>query len=576
VDEKLRYLIESVYSSVGFKQLQGDITKTEKGMGSLEKSSVSFFKLFAAGGASALVLSFLKDGLLEVEKNEDAWRRLGSAFKTAGLPISQNKDEIEKWADSMQSAKLEGDDAIDALGLAITRLRDLRQGMAAVKLAQDIAIARGDDFNMVLDMLTRAMGGSSRGLMQLKQEFGAMIIDAGSTSEAIKILYEAYNGQAEAAKSATLNQTALRLELKALKEEVGTGIAPSANAITNILTTITRFARELLIYMETFGAVLNTVVVSGIKSAWVAIEAAIKSLTNLLSGNFKKALSGDTEGMNNLTQSGKEFLKILREIDAKMKGDIKDLWKGGPSASGGVIPTAVSSGGGMASATFKAPSQAVFQTEPDASRFGSQLNIGMGDAVRSITEKMMGFSALYQTIMQQVVNLSQGASANAASSFRMFLDSTSERFLNFGDLVGGVFQGILDAFLDMIAQMLAKMSIFAIFNVASGGAFSKFTGGLGSFLGFADGGRPPVGMPSIVGERGPELFVPDSAGTIIPNGAFGGTSVTVAPVININGNPDASTIRQITEAIKRGTSEALEMSKAAYKVGRIRNAESAL
>lgn len=35
--------------------------------------------------------------------------------------------------------------------------------------------------------------------------------------------------------------------------------------------------------------------------------------------------------------------------------------------------------------------------------------------------------------------------------------------------------------------------------------------------GFADGGDPPVGVPSIVGERGAELFVPKQAGTIIPN-----------------------------------------------------------
>ena len=45
---------------------------------------------------------------------------------------------------------------------------------------------------------------------------------------------------------------------------------------------------------------------------------------------------------------------------------------------------------------------------------------------------------------------------------------------------------------------------------------------------FANGGRPPVGRPSIVGERGPELFVPNSAGTIIPNHAMvGSTSVVV-------------------------------------------------
>lgn len=33
---------------------------------------------------------------------------------------------------------------------------------------------------------------------------------------------------------------------------------------------------------------------------------------------------------------------------------------------------------------------------------------------------------------------------------------------------------------------------------------------------FASGGRPPLGRPSIVGERGPEMFVPDVAGKIVP------------------------------------------------------------
>ena len=44
---------------------------------------------------------------------------------------------------------------------------------------------------------------------------------------------------------------------------------------------------------------------------------------------------------------------------------------------------------------------------------------------------------------------------------------------------------------------------------------------------FANGGSPPVGRPSVVGERGPELFVPRSAGTIVPNHALGGANVVV-------------------------------------------------
>jgi|TARA_B100000508_G_C11428976_1_gene262340 hypothetical protein len=46
---------------------------------------------------------------------------------------------------------------------------------------------------------------------------------------------------------------------------------------------------------------------------------------------------------------------------------------------------------------------------------------------------------------------------------------------------------------------------------------------LSSFLnnknmkGFSEGGRPPVGKPSIVGEKGAEIFVPDVSGTVISN-----------------------------------------------------------
>jgi hypothetical protein len=78
---------------------------------------------------------------------------------------------------------------------------------------------------------------------------------------------------------------------------------------------------------------------------------------------------------------------------------------------------------------------------------------------------------------------------------------------------------------------------------------AKGTGLLG-LLGFADGGRPPVGRPSIVGERGPELFVPDRAGTIVPNHAMGGASVTVnvdASGSSVEGNADQAS--QLGKAI---------------------------
>lgn len=53
--------------------------------------------------------------------------------------------------------------------------------------------------------------------------------------------------------------------------------------------------------------------------------------------------------------------------------------------------------------------------------------------------------------------------------------------------------------------------------------------------GYANGGNPTVGQVSVVGERGPELFVPRTAGTIIPNHALAGVGGTTN-VTNYNIN----------------------------------------
>jgi len=90
----------------------------------------------------------------------------------------------------------------------------------------------------------------------------------------------------------------------------------------------------------------------------------------------------------------------------------------------------------------------------------------------------------------------------------------------------------------MISLYEGAMKTFASipfpFNVvAVGGALAFGAGIVNKIRGFEKGGRPPVGQPSIVGEKGAELFVPDQAGTVVPNDKLGmGKNVTVN--FNIN------------------------------------------
>jgi hypothetical protein len=149
-------------------------------------------------------------------------------------------------------------------------------------------------------------------------------------------------------------------------------------------------------------------------------------------------------------------------------------------------------------------------------------------------------------------------------------DQLKEKFMEIGQgIEDGIVSGLTDAVMGTktlaqaaigvlndlkrklveVAMQRAVSGIGNFLGNALGGLFGGGGGGLvgnkaSSFLGgvanpiagmFANGGNPPVGRASIVGEKGPELFVPRSAGTIIPNNAMGG-GVTNIVTVNVDAN----------------------------------------
>ena len=79
------------------------------------------------------------------------------------------------------------------------------------------------------------------------------------------------------------------------------------------------------------------------------------------------------------------------------------------------------------------------------------------------------------------------------------------------------------------------------------GLFSILAGRFGKR---ANGGPVTSGSPYLVGERGPELFVPGASGNIVPNNAMGGSNIVVnvdATGSSVQGNGDES--KRLGEAI---------------------------
>ena len=114
-----------------------------------------------------------------------------------------------------------------------------------------------------------------------------------------------------------------------------------------------------------------------------------------------------------------------------------------------------------------------------------------------------------QEEIQKVKNLYDSIASSIETGIVDALEGAINGTKTLGDVASSVF-----------AQIQRSLLQFGV---------NSFLGAIG-IPGFANGGRPPVGRASIVGEKGPELFVPDRAGTIIPNNQLGGSTNVVVNV----------------------------------------------
>jgi len=177
---------------------------------------------------------------------------------------------------------------------------------------------------------------------------------------------------------------------------------------------------------------------------------------------------------------------------------------------------------------------------------------GVEDGFRWLYDQVVGNSWIPDMVDQigehmgrldeNMVSKAESATAETSDAFEKLNKDTTSSMNNMSNSIGGIFSGLLSKLGGGGGGGLGGIfsSLLGSFGGGGGGGGlggifgSIFGGGGGGGLGglfgglFADGGRPPLNKVSVVGEKGPELFVPDSAGTVIPNGAgVGGSSPTI-------------------------------------------------
>lgn len=142
-------------------------------------------------------------------------------------------------------------------------------------------------------------------------------------------------------------------------------------------------------------------------------------------------------------------------------------------------------------------------------------------------------------------------------------------FQNIGQTIGhsfsSAFQGLIDGskkvgdvlrdLMSQLTQMLMNQAFKALFSGGGSSSGGGFFSGLMGALGFrANGGPVMAGRPYIVGERGPELMIPGSSGSVVRNADLsrigGGVHVTFAPVIDNRGASSEAVARTARELDK--------------------------
>jgi len=178
----------------------------------------------------------------------------------------------------------------------------------------------------------------------------------------------------------------------------------------------------------------------------------------------------------------------------------------------------------------------------------------------------------WRTTVKDTDEIVQSFTTNALNGLTDALTAGITGAANFADAIKSMAKSVVDSLIKMLIQKYIVDAAFGFItgkidggggNLSAGGGVKSLTvsGGRGAL---AIGGPVQAGSPYMVGERGPEMFVPNQSGSIIPNNQVGGGSgVVVNQTINVTTGIQstvraeiASLMPQIAQAAKGAVADA--------------------
>lgn len=477
------------------------------------------FRKLAAGVTAGAVFHKIVEESTEAQY---AMAQLEAAVESTGGAAGKSVDELDDLSNALERETTFSDEAIKSAESLLLTFTKVQGGTfdRATRTVLDLASAMGGDLKGSAVQLGKALNDPVQGITALTR-VGVTFSD--SQKAVIKNLVETNRlGEAqgiildelerEFGGSATAARDTLGGALQALGNQWGNlfevsrensgGIIDAINGIGDAIPHVRDLVNGFLQGVQRAGSLAAV--------AWEKLKLA-----------FLEYMSTSEEFMGDRSEL-QARIDATRVSIGRLEEAADEVWDeivtGGPPAAASVahVGAAFDDAAGAADRMTKAWSKA-----QDAALL-EKIKPGGKEAGGSAAEEASETEQALAKLKDQTLDVDKSVDQLTATTID-FAEVGLDAILGFATGSKDAFGNFVDFAVQEIQRLLAKLLIVEALKAVIGGG----TGGIGAAIlgaleGRAAGGPVSGGRPYIVGERGPELFVPATAGAIVPNGAGGG------------------------------------------------------
>ena len=411
-----------------------------------------------------------------------------------------------------------------------------------VKRLSDVAGATGAD----LSGISTAFGQIfAKGKLQREEELQLLERGVDITSELKRITGKSGEDFESMMRKGQISSEMVLQALKNLTNEGGVFFGGATKQSQTLNGQISTLVDNVETLARTIGDALEPSLMAVLKIA----NKTLSAINRLLSSDFQRQISGFR--LNLITPGGlksdlekiENFTKNIQPLGLDTEAiDLRISQLQGTSEQIKKITNKINKGGVL--------NRPFFTTKEEETQV-LETQEAITQKINELTERK---NQLLTVTSEKTTDISNGLKNNKTDA-----DKLAESFGKIGDTIA---TGISDALIDAING--TKTLGESLRNIVNELATSFLRLGINSMLkstgsklfanlpGFANGGRPPVNKPSIVGERGPEVFVPSIAGNIIANDKLGGSTNNVVVNVDASGSSiesDAASSEQLGRLI---------------------------